>query len=173
MLGPVAQLPVLQNGDPKTGGYFIRRAVPKAIQEALGKTEYLKSLGTKDEREAKVLFPAALQECDAVFAKARGARAAVDVLNDVQIKEAGEAWAAHVLTEDDEVRVDGLDDKSFAKLQETYDIVLPGLRQELARGTVDEGTRYEFDDFLRSHGYNIPTNTENYRRVHMGMLRAW
>lgn len=41
---------------PRTGVYYLRRAVPKDIQEALGKTEYLKSLGTKDERQAKVLW---------------------------------------------------------------------------------------------------------------------
>lgn len=158
---------------PRTGVYYLRRAVPKDIQEALGKTEYLKSLGTKDEREAKVLFPAALQECDAEFARARNGRAVIDVLNDVQIKEAGEAWAAHILGEDEEARLDGLSERDFADMQETFDIVLPALKADLARGRVDDGTAYEFDDFLRSHGYNVPTNSLNYRRVHMGMLRAW
>ena len=35
---------------PRTGVYYLRRAVPKAIQEALGKTEFLKTLGIKDAR---------------------------------------------------------------------------------------------------------------------------
>lgn len=157
---------------PRTGVYYLRRAVPKDIQEALGKTEYLKSLGTKDERQAKVLCPAALQECDAEFAKARGRSAAVDVLNDLQIKEAGEAWVAHILGEDEEARLDGLSEREFKGKQEAFDIVLPALKADLARGRVDDGTAFEFDDFLRSHGYNVPTNTLNYRRVHMGMLRA-
>lgn len=158
---------------PRTGVYYIRRAVPKDIQEALGKSEYLKSLGTKDEREAKVLFAAALQESDAAFAKAKGRVGAVDVLNDVQIKEVGEAWAAHVLEEDEDQRLDGISGREYERMQESFDIVLPQLRTELARGYVDEGTAFEFDDFLRSHGFNVPTNSDNYRRVHMGMLRAW
>jgi integrase len=158
---------------PRTGVYYLRRAVPKDIQEALGKTEFLRSLGTKDERQAKVLFPAALQESDAAFAKARGANATVDVLNDVQIREVGEAWAAHILGEDEEQRLEGLSERDFEKNQEAFDIVMPALRSDLARGYVDEGAAWEFNDFLTSHGFNVPTNTMNYRRVHMGMLRAW
>ena len=158
---------------PRTGVYYIRRAVPEDLREALGKTEYKKSLDTKDPAEAKKRFPAELHESEAVFARAREGRAVVDVLSDEQIKEVGEAWAAHSLGEDDEARLEGLDDRAYAKMQETFDIVLPALKKELARGIVDDGTAYEFDDFLRSHGYNIPTNTENYRRVHIGMLRAW
>ena len=73
---------------PKTGGYYIRRAVPKGLQEALGKTEYFKSLGTKDALEAKNLFPAALYESEAIFARAQAGGVA-------------DAWAAHMLTEDD------------------------------------------------------------------------
>lgn len=158
---------------PRTGVYYLRRAVPQDLRKALGKTEYLKSLRTKDPHEAKKLHANALQESDAAFARARQRRAVLDVLNDEQIKEAGEAWVAHILGEDEEQRLEGLDDHAFAKMQETFDIVLPALKAELARGLVDEGTAYEFDDFLRAHDYNISTNSENYRRVHMGMLRAW
>lgn len=158
---------------PRTGVYYIRRAVPEDIREAFGKAEYKRSLATKDPQEAKKLFPAALHESEAEFARARESRAVVDVLDDDQIRQAGEAWAAHILGEDDEVRLEGLDDRAYAKMQETFDIVLPALKAGLARGTVDNGTAYEFDDFLRSHGYNVPTNTENYRCVHLGMLRAW
>ncbi|MFO1083787.1 MAG: DUF6538 domain-containing protein [Reyranellaceae bacterium] len=158
---------------PRTGVYYIRRAIPEDLREAIGRAEYKKSLGTKDPAEAKRLFTAALNESEAMFATAREGRSAVDVLNDEQIRAAGEAWAAHILSEDDEVRLEGLDDRAFAKVKETNDMVLPALKAELARGLVDDGTAYEFDDFLRSHGYNVPTHLENYRRVHMGMLRAW
>ena len=45
---------------PRTGVYYVRRAVPKDLREALGKVEYLKSLGTKDPSQAKKDFAAAL-----------------------------------------------------------------------------------------------------------------
>jgi hypothetical protein len=158
---------------PKTGGYYIRRAVPKDLQEALGKTEYLKSLGTKDALEAKKLFPSALHESEAVFARARAGKAVVDLLDEQQIKDVADAWAAHVMEEDEEQRLEGLTDKEFGKMQETFDIVLPKLKAELARGMPDEGTTWEFDDYLKSYGYNIPAGSMMLRRVHMAMLRAW
>jgi integrase len=158
---------------PKTGVYYIRRAVPEELREVIGKAEYKKSLGTKDPSEAKKKFPAALHESEAAFARARNSRDAVDVLTDTQIKEVGDAWAAHCLGEDEELRLDGLTDREYAKRQETFDIVLPALKQELARAVVNEDTAWEFNDFLKSHGYNLPTNTMDYRRVHLGMLRAW
>lgn len=158
---------------PKSSVYYIRRAVPADLREVLGKTEYLKSLGTKDAREAKVLFPAALQECDAVFARARGSRASVDVLDDAQIREVGEAWAVHLLGEDEELRLKGLPEELFARMRESLDNVLTERKMELARGVVSEDMAWAFDEFLRSHGYNIPINTVDYRRVHRGMLRAW
>jgi len=72
---------------PRTGVDYILRAVPKDIRETFGKSQFLKSLGANNDREAKLLFPAALQESDAAFARARGRLAAVDVLDDVQIAE--------------------------------------------------------------------------------------
>lgn len=100
---------------PRTGVYYIRRAVPEDLREAIGKAEYKKSLGTKDPTDAKKRFPAALHECEAAFARAREGRAVVDVLSDQQIREAGEAWAAHILGEDDDVRLEGLDDRAYAR----------------------------------------------------------
>jgi len=40
---------------PKTGVYWFRKAVPKELQAALGKREYLRSLRTKDPTQARTL----------------------------------------------------------------------------------------------------------------------
>jgi integrase len=58
-------------------------------------------------------------------------------------------------------------------MQETFDIVLPALKEDLARGRLSESEEWEFDDFLKSYGYNIPAGSVMLRRVHMAMLRAW
>ncbi|MGX5913448.1 DUF6538 domain-containing protein [Aliidiomarina sp. Khilg15.8] len=42
---------------PKTDVFWIRRAVPKSIRKAFGKTEVKRSLGTKDLAEARKLHP--------------------------------------------------------------------------------------------------------------------
>lgn len=157
---------------PRSGVFYIRRAVPRDIQEALGRREYLKSLGTKDPKVAKQLFPAALQECEAVFARARAGMAPLDHLDDQQIQDIAAAWAAHVMEEDEEHRLDGLSEREYERMQETFDIVLPTLKYDLARGAIGNSA-YEFDDFLKSYGYNIPPSSPTYRRVHMAMLRSW
>jgi hypothetical protein len=133
---------------------------------------YQKSLGTKDPREAKVRFSPANQVCDEIFARARANRGVVDTLDDAQIKDIADAWAAHILEEDDEVRLEGLNKKGYEKVQETLDLVLPQLKHDLARGLI-EATEYEFNDFLRSYGYNVLPSSPDYGRVHLAMLRSW
>ena len=56
--------------DPKTGIYKLRRRVPENLRPVLGKKEVWKTLGTKDLREAKRLFPDALAECETLFESA-------------------------------------------------------------------------------------------------------
>ncbi len=158
---------------PKTSVFYIRRAVPHDLREALGRTEYLKSLRTKDPREAKERFADAWAECEATFARARAGKSVVDQLDDEQVRHIADAWTAHMLQEDDDLRLDGMSDRDYAKRQETFDIVIPALRNELARGIVDEGTAWEFDDFLKSHGFNVPTTSLDFRRVCLAMLRSW
>ncbi len=158
---------------PRTSVYYLRRAVPRDLQEALGKKEYLRSLGTKDPKEAKVRFAAAFEECEAVFARARVGKGETDALDDGQIRQIADAWAAHVLEEDDELRFEGLDDRAYAKRLETFDIVVPSLRGDLSRGIVADDTAWEFDDFLKSHGYNVPSSSPDFRRVCLAMQRSW
>lgn len=69
-----------------------------------------------------------------MFKRAWECRSTIDVLNDDQIREAGKAWAARTLGEDEKTRLEGIDDRAHAKMQETYDIVLPALKADLARG---------------------------------------
>lgn len=56
---------------PKTGVYQVRRAVPKALREIIGKREIKRSLGTKSLAEARKLYPTIYAGIDAEFEKAR------------------------------------------------------------------------------------------------------
>jgi integrase len=158
---------------PKTSVFYFRRAVPQELREALGRAEYKKSLGTKDPKQAKLLFAAAWEECEAVFARAKAGKGTVDVLDDEEVRQIADAWAAHVLQEDDDLRFDGLSERDYAKQQETFDIVVPSLRADLARGFVADDTAWEFDDFLKSHGFNVPSDSPDFRRVCLAMQRSW
>src|SRR5271167_1523479 len=57
---------------PKSGVYYYRRVVPVRLRGTLGRTEYRISLGTKDLREAKRLYPAKADEVNAQIAQAMG-----------------------------------------------------------------------------------------------------
>ncbi|WP_431285901.1 DUF6538 domain-containing protein [Humitalea sp. 24SJ18S-53] len=56
---------------PKSGVYRARQAVPAALRPFIGKTELLKTLGTKDPAEAKRRFPEVIAEFDEILAGAR------------------------------------------------------------------------------------------------------
>jgi Arc/MetJ family transcription regulator len=55
---------------PRSGIYHLRREVPDALRDALGR-EYKRSLDTRDPDEAKARFAEAWVECERVFALAR------------------------------------------------------------------------------------------------------
>lgn len=63
---------------PRTGIYWVRKAVPPALREIVGRRELIRSLKTKDPAEAKRLAPAAVAEFDGVIAEARQRLAAPD-----------------------------------------------------------------------------------------------
>jgi hypothetical protein len=50
---------------PKSGVYWLRRAVPADLRRLVGKCEVKQTLGTKDPAEAKWLHAKALAELEA------------------------------------------------------------------------------------------------------------
>jgi integrase len=63
---------------PKSGVYYYRKAVPKHLRATLGRGEFRISLGTKDLREAKLLYPATAAKVDALIAQAGGGPTILD-----------------------------------------------------------------------------------------------
>jgi integrase len=68
---------------PKTGFYWIRKGVPKALRVVVGKRELIRSLGTKDCAVAKRLAPPVLTEFETILARARGEAVAAVVARPV------------------------------------------------------------------------------------------
>jgi hypothetical protein len=56
---------------PKTGVYWLRKVVPVDLRAAVGKRELIRSLGTKDPKEARARAPAVIAELEAVLEAAR------------------------------------------------------------------------------------------------------
>ncbi|TWI53832.1 site-specific recombinase XerD [Pseudomonas duriflava] len=76
---------------PTSGYYYIRRAVPKDLQESLGSI-YKKTLGTKDPHEAKSLFAAAWVQSEERFALARAQLEGGTLLGAKDVQQLAVRW---------------------------------------------------------------------------------
>lgn len=155
---------------PKTGMYWIRRAVPRALQPILKQRFYVRTLHTKDPREAKRRFAEAFAESEGLFAEARDRGRRIDVLTDEQIEKLAANYFATVLEEDEEERLKGVDDMGFRKAQEMYETVYDAQRERLARGDTSL-VEEDLDDQLAFLKLNVPKDSESYRKVAYAFLR--
>ena len=77
-----------------------------------------------------------------------------------------------LLEEDEEVRIDRLDDRAYCKLAERFGIVDAGGRVELARGKT-ELIEFEMQDLFESAcGVRLPKGTAVYREAAYAFLKA-
>jgi len=60
---------------PRTGIYWFRRAVPAVLRTAVGRCEIVRSLTTRDRREARRLALVHAVEAENLLAQARGGEA--------------------------------------------------------------------------------------------------
>jgi hypothetical protein len=111
------------------GVYHVRRKVPKGLEEAtatvLGipksRVSWLKeTLGTKDEKQARVRAKPVMMKFDGILAKAEARLVEHPVrteLTEAEIKRIADYFYAHELCADEELRADGVgDDPLFADI---------------------------------------------------------
>src|SRR5246127_1146784 len=109
------------------GVYHVRRKVPKGLEEATAtvmgvpkeRVSWLKeTLGTKDEKQAKVLAKPVMMKFDGILAKAEALLVEHPVrteLTEAEIKRIADYFYAHTLHADEDVRADGVgNDPQFA-----------------------------------------------------------
>ncbi|MGO8915031.1 MAG: DUF6538 domain-containing protein [Stellaceae bacterium] len=65
----------------------------------------------------------------------------------------------------------GLSNRAYAKMTETFEIVLPGLREKLARGDTSI-VADDVDAFLEIHGINLDHASAAYRKLSFAFLRV-
>jgi integrase len=111
------------------GVYHVRRKVPKGLEEATAtvmgapkpRVSWLKeTLGTKDEKQAKVRAKPVMMKFDGILAKAEALlieRPVRTELTEAEIKRIADYFYAHELCADEELRADGVgDDPLFADI---------------------------------------------------------
>jgi hypothetical protein len=111
------------------GVYHVRRKVPKALEEATAivmgvpktRVSWLKeTLGTKDEKQAKIRAKPVMMKLDGILAKAEALLVEHPVraeLTEAEIKRIADYFYAYTLRGDEDLRADGVgDDPVFADI---------------------------------------------------------
>jgi hypothetical protein len=198
------------------GVFHVRRKVPKALEVATAtvmgvpkeRVSWLKeTLGTKDEKQAKILAKPVMMKFDRILAQAEALLVEHPVrteLTEAEIKQVADYFYALQLNDDEELRVGGIgDDPLFAsihqqlsaagvefetpfsiekvgsglsdrmmhKIDEGSSIVLPALKEALARGNV-EFIRYELNEVLQLLRINLDQACPDYRKLAVAVMRA-
>ncbi|MCW2308868.1 DUF6538 domain-containing protein [Rhodobium gokarnense] len=150
--------------------YWHRASVPVDIRATYPKTEEIFSLGTRDPQEALRLVRKAAVEVDERFAAHRRHLAQMSQpplaeLTQDHLQRLEEAYFAHLLDEDEEVRLDGFFEEggpasavpvpTFEERIEGSAFLAAGARHELARGKSDAFYRDEADEVLSWDGLGI------------------
>ncbi len=87
------------------------------------------------------------------------------------IKSLADLWAAHILEEDEELRIEGLSEGDYNKLSESLDIVETGGKFAFARGD-SSLIEFEMEDFCESQGFKIAKGSEAHKQLCYAFLRA-
>lgn len=150
--------------------YWHRAAIPVDIKATYPKTEETFSLRTKDAKEALILVRKAAADVDERFAAHRRKLAGSQTpplreLSKAHLARMEELYYAHLLDEDDEVRLGGFYDEqealppkpvpTFEERSEDVEMFGDIARHMLARGKSDEFYRSEAEEVLTWDGLGV------------------
>lgn len=156
--------------------YYFQRKIPAELREEYppGQLFIKESLGTSNKEEAKRKARKRAVETDQDFSTklARKGSEVVSELSQEKIAHLCDLWEAHILEEDEEVRIDGLTDRDFAKLGESIEAAGDGLQAALARGKF-AGIEWEMQDFISSHGVKLQPSSPSFGPLRYAFLKAW
>lgn len=163
--------------------FYHRAAIPADIKSTYPKAEETISLRTKDFREAvrKVRVEAA--RVDRLFDThrrelEREAEPALAELTAAQIKHIGEVYYAHLLEEDDELRLDGFEDRPFEEYAQDLEDLGEFNRYNYARGQYDAFFEGEAEEVLTWSNVNLklvsgsPSWRKIIRELQAAMIKA-
>ncbi len=133
--------------------YWFRCSIPRDIKNSYPKTEETFSLETRDYQDALKKLRKASADVDGRFDEhrlrlSRQLEPALAELSDAQIKHVGEVYFTHLLDEDEELRLAGLDDRDFDAYGELLEDMDAVNRYELARGAPSAFPRAEAAEVL-------------------------
>lgn len=133
--------------------YWFRCSIPRDIKTSYPKAEETFSLETREYQEALKKLRRASVEVDERFEEHRRYLAKqrepyAQELSPEQLRHIEDVYYAHLLDEDDDLRLDGLDDQEFDYYQELIQDMDDDNRQSLARGRPSVFARSEAEEVL-------------------------
>ena len=144
---------------PKLGTYYFRKVVPPSLREPLGQlmgrrslTELRIPLGTANVREAKLKYPDAAAQADALLARAAGGAAR---LTHQQIVALSGLWYGRELAAHEDTP--GNEEDLTATIDWLGDVYDDG--EGFRRGAVSKAVRHEVDALLASEQIQVAADT--------------
>lgn len=140
--------------------YWFRCSIPRDIKKSYPKTEETFSLETSDYQDALKKHRQASAEVDNRFAEhrqqlARQKEPGLHELTQEQIKHVEEVYYAHLLDEDEDLRLVGLDDGEFEEYEDLIDDIDSVNRRGLSRGELPPYARSEAAEILTWSNVNL------------------
>lgn len=158
----------------RNGVYYFRRRIPKDLLPHYSpQTEIKFSLKTSDASEADRLQRIESVKLDEEFERIRKGQIAPEIhtLSPDVIKSLSGLWLTHILEEDEEWRIEGLSEREYDKLTETFDISETGGKIALARGDASL-VEFEMEDFCESQGFKIAKGSEAHKQLCYAFLKT-
>lgn len=152
--------------------FYHRAAIPADIKATYPKTEETFSLKTKDYREAVKRVRIEAARVDRLFEAhrkelEREAEPALEELTDAQIQHISEVYYAHLLEEDEELRLGGFEDRSFEEHEQVIEDLGEFNRHNYARGQHDAFFEGEAEEVLTWSNIDLKlaSHSSSWRKV--------
>lgn len=160
-----------------TGVWYYLRRTPADLKEVdESKPREYFSLKTLDRKVAELLARQWDVKLDEMWRLQRKQLNAVvnqtdaSKLTHQQIQSLADQWLEHLMTEDEEVRQDRLDNRAFEKVGESLEFG-KNWKQELARGDTSS-IDWEVNDFVSSLGVKVDPASDVFQRISYAFLKA-
>lgn len=95
----------------------------------------------------------------------------IDSISREDIEKLTFAWKAHILEEDEEIRILGLSDRDYRKIDDSLLIVEAGGKVAFAKGDTSL-IEFEMVDFCESHEFNEGNDSNAYNQLAYAILTA-
>jgi integrase len=150
--------------------YWFRCRIPADLVQHYGRREILKSLRTRDPREAVRLARSLSEDQEQEFDRIRAAQTITE-LSDAQVQALADEQLQSALQLDEWMRVSGLSEEMYDRIEAGIEELDGWLPEAIATGDI-ENVRHLVEWAIKKHGLAISIGSAEYKRLGYAMLKA-